>query len=708
MGDKNNSKATIVSRIRNSAVSFFKGILGDMDSREGNFILIIVLIILVNIVGVIFPFRFDLTLNDSFSLSPISKKVVRSLEEPLTIKVFFSNDLPAEQNSTHRYLLDLLEEYNIVANSNFHYELVDMNDPASKDIASGYGISPIQVREVDSDQMKQRNAYMGLAIIHGDLIEQMSDIVNDDGLEYKITNRIRKMIEKNDTLQAVKDPIKVTLYVSGELKGFGIQGFEKVDETVQGAFDKVNAINYKKLQYNAVDPSVTKSTAEIATKYGLQKLVWKEMALKDGKRIPAGEGLISIVVERGDRFQVVQLGISPTIFGRYVITGLDTLNDRLNDAVSGVITQHPVVGYVVGHGEKPVADEQRGGPTLKTSLEDMYEVNEIDLAKSEISEKVKTLIFNGSMGKFTDSELYKIDQFMMKGGNVLFLLDSFNEVQMQGDSPFGPQMAYIPVDTGLQKIISGMGVTVNRDYVLDVNCFIPKGGPKPIYFAPLTGKNALNQDSEITKYMKKLLFLKASSLTVNDEEIKKAGLVSTVLVRSSNQAWKMEGQINLNPIMMAPPVDPKTMSRFDLAVLVEGKLKSVFAGVKPVTGKPKEAGSIISDDGLKESAAPVKVIIIGSSDIARSDVLGQFPNGVFLHNSVDYLNGTTELAAMRSKSLDFNPIDVTTELVRFMVKTINIIFVPLLAIFAGIIVWRWRIKRRKLIQATFGKEETHE
>ncbi|HEY1406515.1 MAG TPA: GldG family protein, partial [Spirochaetota bacterium] len=499
--------------------SGIKQISGDVDSRTGNFFLIAVIIILINVAGAFFSMRFDLTQSGAFSLSPVSKKAVRSLEEPLIVKVFFSSDLPAPYNGTQRYVLDLLEEYNNASGSNFRIEVENVDDEKGKQVAASYGVSPVQVREVASDQVKQRATYMGLVLIHGDLVEKMNEVTSPEGLEYKITGIIRKMVGKNDALLAVKQPIKVTLYVSDELKNFGIQGFEKLSDTVREGFEKVNATNYKKLVYNAVDPSADKSTEAIARRYGLQTLKWKDTNLPGGKHLPAGEGILSIVVQNGDRFQVIPLQIQPTIFGRYVIGGLEQVNDRINAAVSMVLAHNPTVGYASGNAERSLADEREGAANLRALLMEEYDVKEFDLTKDEIPESVKTLIVNGPKVAYTDEELYKIDQFMMKGGNVLFLVDSFNEMRTQSRNPM-QQSAFVPIDSGLGKILSKLGIAVNKDYVLDQKCFVQRGenGDTPIYFIPVIEKKSLSKDSPITRYMNKMIFLKASTLTINADE----------------------------------------------------------------------------------------------------------------------------------------------------------------------------------------------
>ena len=74
------------------------------------FLIYAVVIILINLAGKTLFFRADLTENKIYSLSEASKTAVEKLSEPLTINVFFTENLPAPHNSTKRYLMYLLEE----------------------------------------------------------------------------------------------------------------------------------------------------------------------------------------------------------------------------------------------------------------------------------------------------------------------------------------------------------------------------------------------------------------------------------------------------------------------------------------------------------------------------------------------------------------------------------------------------------------------
>ena len=66
------------------------------------FIIYMIAIVLINVAGITLFFRMDLTDNRIYSISKASQRVVSTLSEPLTIKVFFSKDLPAPHNNTEQ------------------------------------------------------------------------------------------------------------------------------------------------------------------------------------------------------------------------------------------------------------------------------------------------------------------------------------------------------------------------------------------------------------------------------------------------------------------------------------------------------------------------------------------------------------------------------------------------------------------------------
>ena len=199
----------------------------EKSGRYVKFVLYTLVIVLANIAGITLFKRFDLTADKVYSLSQASKRVVAGLSEPLTINVFFTEDLPAPHNNTARYLKDLLEEYAAFSNTYFNFRFFDvsaeegdLSAEASENqkLANNYGIHPLQIQVIDEDEVKFQRAYMGLVMIHGDLIERIPAITDTDGLEYRLTTAIQKMTRKISALMALSSDIKARLYLSSSLE----------------------------------------------------------------------------------------------------------------------------------------------------------------------------------------------------------------------------------------------------------------------------------------------------------------------------------------------------------------------------------------------------------------------------------------------------------------------------------------------------------
>jgi len=236
----------------------------------------------------------------------------------------------------------------------------------------------------------------------------------------------------------------------------------------------------------------------------------------------------------------------------------------------------------------------------------------------------------------------------------------------------------------------------------------------------MIGRDGLNRESIITRYINTVLFVKTSSIDI-DENMRAKGIGFTDLVKTSPRSWIMEGRMQNNPLFMNPP-DGKQMKSYRVAVLASGRFDSFFRGKdtpQVKDDKQKKSGLASSSrlDSTVESGKS-QIIVVGCSDITRSGTMSQarrllsgsgmseaFSNDIFLHSMVDYLAGRYYVPEMKSKSLDYNPLDKTEDSTRFMLKIINMGLVPVSVVVAGLVMWRRRSIRRKLIETEFSGGE---
>jgi len=710
----------------------------------------LVVLVLLNLAGLTLFFRWDLTANHIYSLSKTSKQVVANLKEPLTIKVFFTRNLPAPHNNTERYLHDLLEEYALNADRNFNYKFYDVS-PQEGDVglqasenqqqANDYGISPVQIQVIEEDEVKFKRAYMGLALIHGDMVEQIPTITSIDGLEYKLTTAIQKLNNKTSAFLNLKDKIKVTLFLSSSLEKvapyMGLEELPTFPGRLKEIVARVNQQSYGKLDYRYVDPTKDPAGEALSRKYNIMKINWPDIP---DANLKAGQGVIGLVMQYGDKLvttpllNVLRL---PIIGTQYQMVDIDKMEGLINDNLEALVDINENLGYLTSNGTlsttpmpgRPNAASMRSFTSL---VADSYSLKRIDLAKDPIPASLPSLIIARPTKHFSDYELYQIDQALMRGTNLALLVDAFVENAPGAQRPaLMPGPSYQPFDSGLEKLLAHYGISLNHAMVLDENCYKQRlpaemgGGERPIYFAPLIKSTNINQDLPFMKNIKGLIALKMAPLTLDQERLDKNGLRAIRLFSSSKKSWEMKDHISLDPAMIGEPPPAEELTDYPLAYVLEGEFPSYFAG-RPIPEKPadnsgdnkksaptdgdaaqpaaKDLSAFESTAPRRDKSVPAKILLIGSADLIQDSVLeadGRTPNSMFMMNIIDYLNDRTDVALMRSKEQRFNPLQDPKPATRTLTKAFNIVGLPILVVLFGIAVWLRRMARKKRIQAMF-------
>lgn len=681
-----------------------------LKSPSSDFALFIVFLLLLNIVSYNSFFRLDLTEPKSYSLSKPSKQVVKNLQEPLTIRVFFDKNLPTPYNSVAQYVEDLLAEYDGVANKNFSVINMDLSKEESLAMASDYGLSQIQIQEIKNNEVGFKQVYMGLVFSYGDSIETLDSITSTEGFEYKLTTKISKMISTADTLANLKqdEKINVTLYFSPVLKNMGISGCAELEEIVETTFKEVNKQNKDRLDYKVVNPSESE-TIEFVQKYGIQAIQYKS---ENQQKVAA----LGLVVEYNDDFRVIPVQIERSLFG-YVVSGLETIGESINESLQSLMSNVQSIGYVTGHGELSLQDE-RQALNFNKMVSAHYQIEELNLVENDIPMNMSCIVINGPKADFAEEELYKIDQFIMRGGNVMFFVDSLVE---QGGSPY-QAAEYVPNELNIDKLLNKYGVKRNYDYVMDTNCYTtssPEYGKVNLYWAPIMQKDSLAKKSVITQNLGYLIFLQNGSLDISGAE-NNSNLKSTVLVKSSPESWAQSERIMLNPIFMTPP-EAGNFAPQNLAVMIEGKFDSAYTekpefetsdeSAEATENQTKGENQLTTENHLASAKLPGKIFVTGSSYVTTYQILdGQdtSPISMFFLNVIDYLNGNEEVCTMRTKGLGINVLTIKSPALATIAKYFNQFGLVILVAVAGLIVVRSRAKRRKQIREKYNPNDSRQ
>jgi gliding-associated putative ABC transporter substrate-binding component GldG len=195
-------------------------------SSVSNLLVIVAIVVVINLIGLRIFTRADLTEDKIYTLSRASKNVVANLEDRLTVKAYFTKDLPSPYNANSRYVNDALEDYRSYSRGKFVFEFVDPADEAKlEEEAQRYRVQPVQVNVMEKDNVQLKKAYMGLVLIYGDKHETIPLVQDVQNFEYEMTSAIKRVVA--DKLPRV-----------GFLGGFGIPDAGKDMRNIVSALSK--------------------------------------------------------------------------------------------------------------------------------------------------------------------------------------------------------------------------------------------------------------------------------------------------------------------------------------------------------------------------------------------------------------------------------------------------------------------------------------
>ena len=675
-----------------------KKIIEWFKSSASDFVLFLLLLVLLNFVGRNAYIRADLTKQHSYSLSKASKTLVKNLDEPVSIRVFFDKKLPAQYSAITQYVEDLLDEYKRAANKNFSVSLMDLSKQENQDLAANYGLQQIQIQEVTNNEIGVKQTYMGLAISYGDSVEVIDPITSSDGFEYTLTSTISKMINTAASLETLKgdDKIQLKVIMSSTIKSLRISGVDTMEADLEKLCRQINKAKMDKLEYSVIHPAMDEVSG-YTEHYGIQPINYRNA---NGE---LETGCIGVVVEYGEKFQTLPIQIQDIFFNNYAVVGIDTAEEGINSAIQSLISKPTQFGYIVGHGELDLISDE-GASGFNTALSELYEIKTIDLNDEDIPASMKSIVINGPKQDLTEEELYKIDQFIMRGGNVLFLIEPCLEVQ-QNNMFYGNMSTYTANETNLDRLLNKYGVTNTKEYVMDeqsCQSYSNSYGILDLYWAPLLQKEQMNSKHAITSNLGNVVMLQSSPLEVTESR----NVKETVLVESSDRAWTEQPDgLMLNPLMLSAPEDKSMMSKKKLMVLLEGEFESAFDSAPE--GSQGQGDYAISNH-LSRSKQPGKIIVAGSSQITSNQVFaedGSSGIAVLLINAIDYLNGNEDFCKMRTKGVSINVLDTQSKSKMSFFQLFNEFGLAILVLIAGLIVWRMRIKRKAKINRFYNPDD---
>ncbi len=534
-------------------------------------------------------------------------------------------------------------------------------------------------------------------------------------LRFDLTSEKRYTLSKytENILRNLSDKIYIKVYLAG--KGLPVT-LKKYQRDIKEELDEFKVYAGNNLDYEFIDPSESKDKE---VRFGLYKTLSEKGLLPvetsevsdDGKTSTKMVFPGALISYKGKEIAVNLLkntaGTAPES-EENVNNSLQSLEYELTNAIQKLSRdKKPEIAFIEGHGEL----NEYQLMDISSVLSEYYTVKTGKIGgKPGILDNFKAVIIAKPMQKFSEKDKFVIDQYIMKGGNVMFLIDG---TDTNIDSLFiSSYTMALPLDLNLDDMLFQYGIRVNKDLLLDkfsspigITVQGPDGKPYiknyPWYYFPVIVSDNKHVISKYLNYIK-TEFVSTLDTVGADKNLKK-----TVLLGSSEYTKNdpIPARISLEQVNHMPSDNLMRGGRKNLAVLTEGRFTSVFKN-RPIE---KYFPNLRYSDVITESK-PAKIIAVSDGDIIRNEVSPDgkpYPLGFdrftrhlfkgnkeFILNAVNYLCDDGGLMTIRSRELKMRLLNhEKVKNNRFFIQSVNVVLPVLSVIIFGLAVYFVRKKR---------------
>ncbi len=466
-------------------------------------------------------------------------------------------------------------------------------------------------------------------------------------------------------LNELDDEVFVEVYLAGELN----PGFKRFQKSILETLEEFKIYSHNKVQFTVTDPATAASEkARNEFQAGLaQKGVsgMRVIDTKDGERV---EKIVfpGAVISYGGFENGVMLFKSKlaTTSQEVLNQSIEGVEFELANAIHKTVNvNRKKIGLVMGHGEL----DSLKFASFNNALFEQYNVFKVNLAKKKSILNYNALIIAKPMRVFSEPEKLSLDQYIMNGGKVLFLVD---RMEANMDSASLENYFARSIETNLEDQLFKYGVRINQDLVQDrfaskYPVVIGKVSDRPEImqmewpFFPLINHYT---DNSITKNMNATLLRFASSI----DTVKAIGVKKTPLLFTSQFTRKLGNpiKVGIDDLRKTKP-ESFVGGQIPVAYLLEGQFTSLY--------KNRFLPEGTDSTGFKSSSKPTKLIVVADGDIARNEVnprnnqaqlLGKdsfsgytYSNQDLLLNMVAYLTDENGLITARTKEVRIRPLD---------------------------------------------------
>ena len=485
-----------------------------------------------------------------------------------------------------------------------------------------------------------------------------------------------------ELVEGLDDVVFVKVYLTGELPA----DLRHLSQSLRELLDELRAYQPDLLQYEFTDPNASpdeKTRKEVYAQLQSQGLQYTSVRIRD--KGAYGEQIVfpgAVVTYQGKSLplQLLKSQMRQTD-PEMVQRSVNNLEYELASAIRQVTAKRKArVAFLEGHGE---LDEWLV-KDVSNALAEQYDVSRvrIDQQLAALSDKTddmavrinkyEALIIASPDTAFPERDRYVIDQFIMNGGRVLWLIDPMNA---KLDSLRAQQFSMAtPYDLGIDGLLFAYGARINKDLLLDKSCApielftTPYGDQRklerlPWYFEPVVIPQSghpivSNIDPVHTRFV-------SSVDTIGVDSVRK-----TILLTTSPYTRVMRNpvRVSLAIVEMDMGLEKSKTPNVPVGVLLEGTFTSAFTDNLLVTPEVKK------EWGYRERSLPTAQIVIGDGDVianrvdrekgiiyplgydryARTKVYG---NRELVINAVNYLLDDRSLISIRSQAISLRQLD---------------------------------------------------
>jgi ABC-type uncharacterized transport system involved in gliding motility auxiliary subunit len=493
----------------------------------------------------------------------------------------------------------------------------------------------------------------------GNFLKIRSDLTENK--IYTLSPGTKRILDKLDT------PVEIRFYYSKDNSSMPVP-LRTYAQEIEDLLSEYQQAGHGKIQIVKLDPKPDSDAEDSARLDGVQGQT--TAANLTGDRIYLGlavsclDAKTAIPFLSPDRETLLEYDISRAISS--------VVNPK--KAVIGVMSDLPVLGRAAN--PMMMMQRQRGSDpwVFAQELKENYTVREVPLTADKIDDDISVLLVDYPKG-ITESAQFAIDQFMLRGGKLVALLDPFSFVDSQLSGGQQAMMRGETYSANLDKLLKAWGLQFTADKIIaDPNLATKIQRQTGSVDSDMTvlsvNGDTINKSDPLGASTSDLLLPFAGAFTGTPA----SGLKEEVLVSTTPQA----GLIDATTVMLGADAARKFYkpgnTPLAMAVRLSGKFKTAFPDGKPAAAaSPTPAVSPApsatpTPTYLKEAAKEGVAVLIGDSDFAFDQIAGreqQMLNQVvftptngnlnLIESSVELLAGDSNLMSIRSRTTANRP-----------------------------------------------------